>query len=93
MTTDALPVDPERLRREFPALTPEDVEAYVQVTRRILGAPPADRPRVTREALDGARRARDKAARGEPLEPGEALLALYLDAMAKMQRKGPAGGP
>lgn len=65
----------------------------MQVTRRILGAPPAARPRVTREALDGARRARDKATRGERLEPGEAVLARYLDAMAKMQRKGPPGGP
>lgn len=65
----------------------------MQVTRRILGAPPADRSRVTREALDGARRAREKTARGEPLEPGEALLARYLDALAKMQREGPPGGP
>jgi len=89
---NTLPVDPERLRREFPALTPEDIEAYVQVTRRILGAAPAARPRVIRESLDGGRRARESAARGEPLEAGEALLARYLDAMAKMQRKGPPEG-
>ena len=88
MTTD-LPVDPERLRREFPALTPEDLDAYVEVTRRILGAPPAARPRVTREALDGARRARDKAARREPLDATEALLVRYLDAVEKMQRSVP----
>jgi len=94
LTTDrTLPVDPERLRREFPALTPEDVEAYVEVTRRILGAAPAARPRVTREALDGGRRAREKTARGEVLEAGEAVLARYLDAVGKMQRKGLSGGP
>jgi hypothetical protein len=85
-----LPVEPERLHREFPALTHEDVEAYVQVTRRILDAAGGERPRVTREALEGGRRAREKAARGEPLDAGEALLARYLDALAKMQRKGPA---
>ena len=85
MTTD-LPVDPERLRREFPALTPEDLDAYVEVTRRILGAPSAARPRVTREALAGARRARDKAARREALDATEALLVRYLDAVEKMQR-------
>jgi hypothetical protein len=88
-----LPVDPERLRREFPALTPEDIEAYVQVTRRILDAAVEARPRVTREALQGGRRAREKTARGEPLEAEEALLAGYLDALEKMQRKGSAPQP
>jgi hypothetical protein len=28
-----LPVDPERMRRQFPALTDADLEAYVTVTR------------------------------------------------------------
>jgi hypothetical protein len=93
VTAARLPVDPERLRREFPALTAEDVEAYLEVTRRILGASPDARPRVTREALEGGRRARGKGARGEPLEAGEALLARYLDALAKMQRKSPAPQP
>ncbi len=82
-----LPVDPERLRREFPALTAEDVDAYVQITRRILGAAPDARPRVTREAVEGARRAREKAGRGEVLDGREALLVRYLDAVDKMQRK------
>jgi hypothetical protein len=89
-----LPVDPERLRREFPALTAEDVDAYVQITRRILGAAPDARPRVTREAIEGARRAREKAGRGEALDGGEALLVRYLDAVEKMQRQkapSPAG--
>ena len=52
-----LPVDPERLRRQFPALTDEDVEAYVTVTRRILSASAADRARLTRETLARARAA------------------------------------
>jgi hypothetical protein len=81
-----LPVDPERLRREFPALTAEDLEAYIQVTRRILDAPPARRSRITREALEGGRLAREKAARGEALPGAEALLARYVDAVGKMQR-------
>jgi hypothetical protein len=84
-----LPVDPARLRREFPALTPEDLDAYVQVTRRILDAAPPARARVASEAVAGGRRAKDKAARGEVLEAGEALLLRYLDAVAKMQRKPP----
>ena len=85
-------MDPERLRREFPDLTAQDLEAYAEVTGRILDAPPAARPRVTRDALEGGRRARDKAGRGEPLEPAESLLARYLNAVAKMQGKGPGGG-
>jgi hypothetical protein len=92
MSQAGLPVDPERLRREFPALTAEDVEAYAQVTRRILGAAPEARPRVTREALEGARRAREKAARGEALNDAETLLARYLDAVGKMQRKDRSPG-
>ena len=51
-----LPVDPDRLRRQFPDLTAEDVDAYVAVTRRILDAPPGERPRITRDALEGGRR-------------------------------------
>lgn len=88
-----LPVDPERLRREFPALTAEDVDAYVQITRRILDAAPEARPRVTREALEGARRAREAAGRGEALDAAQTLLVRYLDAVDKMQRKAasPAG--
>ena len=84
-----LPVDPERLRRQFPALTSEDVDAYVEITRRILEAPEDGRARVTRDALTGARRARAQAARGEALEDAQRLLARYLDAVEKMQGKGP----
>lgn len=93
MSGGRLPVDPERLRRAFPALTSGDLEAYVEVTRRILGADPGARARVAREALAGGRQARDKAARGEDLGEAEALLARYLDAVGKMQRKGSAGPP
>ena len=34
------PVDLDRLRREFPALGDDDIRAYEEVTRRILGAAP-----------------------------------------------------
>jgi hypothetical protein len=87
---DRLPVDPERLRREFPSLTAQDLEAYVEVTRRILASPPERRAGVTRDALAGGRRARERAARGESLDAEDGLLSRYLDAMGKMQGKGPA---
>jgi hypothetical protein len=87
-----LPVDPERLRREFPSLTDGDVEAYIEITRRILSAAPDARGRVTRETLAGARRAREKASGGQALDAAETLLARYLDAVEKMQRKGPPAG-
>jgi hypothetical protein len=78
----ALPVDVERLRREFPALTADDLEAYVAVTRRILAArDPADRARITRETL-----ARGRAARAaEPRDDDERLAARYVAAVGKMQ--------
>ena len=66
-------MDPERLRRQFPALTDDDVAAYAEVTRRILAAPPAERARVTREVLQQARRGED------------ALAVRYLRAVEKMQ--------
>ena len=77
-----LPVDVERLRREFPALTTEDLDAYVAVTRRILAArDPADRARITRETL-----ARGRAAGAEaPRDEDERLAARYVAAVAKMQ--------
>lgn len=91
MSGGRLPVDPERLRREFSALTPEDVDAYVEVTRRIMGAAPDARGHVAREAIAGGRRAREKAARGVVLAADEALFLRYLDAVGKMQRRAPAG--
>jgi hypothetical protein len=77
-----LPVDVERLRRQFPALTAEDLEAYVTVTRLILSAgDPADRARITRETL-----ARGRAARAaEPRDDEDCLAVRYLAAVGKMQ--------
>jgi hypothetical protein len=77
-----LPVDVERLRRQFPALTAEDVDAYVAVTRRILSSrDPADRARITRDTL-----ARGRAARaGTPRDADERLAVRYVLAVEKMQ--------
>ena len=76
-----LPVDVDRLRRQFPALTDEDVEAYVSVTRRIMSASPADRARITRETLARARAART----APPRDDDDRLAARYLAAVEKMQ--------
>ena len=81
-----LPVDPERLRQEFPELSDEDVEAYASVTRRILEASVKDRPRVTREVVAGGRQAREKAASGARLSRDETLWMRYLAAVDKLQR-------
>ena len=72
----------ERLRRQFPALDAEDIDAYVAVTRRILATPgPADRARITRDVL-----ARGRAARSATPTDDEGRLALrYLAAVEKMQ--------
>lgn len=78
-----LPVDVERLRREFPALTDDDVEAYVAVTRRILSAPPAERARVTRETLARGR----SASPAGPRDDEERLAMRYVTAVGKMQGK------
>ena len=75
-----LPVDVERLRRQFPALTDGDIEAYVTVTRRILSANAADRPRITREIL-----ARGRVAPAQPRDVDEELAARYVAAVSKMQ--------
>ena len=81
----ALPVDVERLKAEFPDLTEEDLQAYVTVTRRVLGDP-ATRAKKMREVMDQARAAQRKAAAGGKLGAGEGLLVRYLAAMARMQR-------
>jgi len=86
MTGRPLPVDAERLRRQFPQLTGEDLEVYQEVTRRILDEPSADRrARLTRETLARGRQARDKQAAGAALTDAEALDMRYLQAVAKMQ--------
>jgi hypothetical protein len=82
----SLPVDPARLRRQFPDLTAEDVTAYEEVTRRILAEPsPAQRSRLIRETIARGRQARDKEAAGGALGEGESLDLRYLQAVSKMQ--------
>ena len=77
----ALPVDPERLRRQFPALTDEDLGAYVEVTRRILALRrPAGRARLTREILARGRQAGASAGSAE-----DTLALRYVRAVEKMQ--------
>ena len=79
-----LPVDPERLRKEFPSLTDEDLAAYTQVTRSLL-AEPARRGRRLAEVLAAAQRAREKEAASAPLEDDERLGLAYVRALEKMQ--------
>lgn len=81
-----LPVDPERLKRQFPQLTDADIEAYGTVTRRILEKKgPAERSKLTREIMETARAARVKAGTGNALTEAEGLALRYLDAVEKMQ--------
>jgi hypothetical protein len=83
-----LPVDPERLKRRFPELTERDLQAYVEVTTRLL-ADPARRSEVARELLGRARRARARGS-GAALSAEDALALGYLESIEKMQR--PVGG-
>jgi hypothetical protein len=85
-----LPVDPERLRRQFPALDDGDLEAYVAVTRRVLeGSVP--RARAMADLMQQARAARHKQQAGEPLSAEETLSARYLAAVEKMQGRAGRG--
>ena len=79
---DALPVDPARLRRQFPDLTDDDVAAYVEVTRRILAErDPAARARITRDVL-----ARGRAARASgSADAADRVAVAYVSALEKMQ--------
>jgi hypothetical protein len=87
-----LPVDPARLRRQFPQLTDDDIAAYEAVTRRILEQKgKAERGRVTREVMETARSARAKAGGGAALTDAERQALRYLEAVEKMQ--GGAAGP
>jgi len=81
-----LPVDPARLRQQFPELTDGDIEAYEIVSRRILEKKgPAERGRLTREIMETARSARARAGAGDALTEAERLAMRYLDAVEKMQ--------
>ena len=83
-----LPVDPVRLKAQFPSLTDEDLQAYVEVTRRILGAAtPEDRARITRETLAAGRAAREKRTAEKPLTAREEAALRYLAAVDKMQSR------
>lgn len=85
---DRLPVDPARLKAQFPSLTDDDLEAYAAGTRRILAAAtPEDRARVTRETLALGRAARDKRAAGKTLSTQEEAALRYLAAVDKMQTR------
>jgi hypothetical protein len=79
-----LPVDPERLRRQFPSLTDEDLAAYAEVTRSLL-ADPARRGRRLADVMAAAQRGREKEAASAPLEDDERLGLAYVRALAKMQ--------
>ena len=88
-----LPVDPARLRRQFPDLTDGDIEAFEEVTRRILDEPgPEGRGKLTRQIVAQGREARERAAAGTTLSAGESLAARYLAAVEKMQPPTRDGG-
>jgi hypothetical protein len=79
----ALPVDASRLQKAFPTLTPEDLQAYEEVTRRLLEAG------HERGALLKRLKALGSEAEGTEKPSEEATLALrYLRALAKMQGPG-----
>ncbi|HEV7498416.1 MAG TPA: hypothetical protein VGQ33_00375 [Vicinamibacteria bacterium] len=81
-----LPVDPARLRRQFPDLTDTDIAAFEEVTRRILSEPrPAERAKLTSAFVAQGRAARERAASGMTLSAEEFLAARYLTAVEKMQ--------
>jgi hypothetical protein len=81
-----LPVDPARLRKQFPDLTDRDIAAFEEVTRRILDQPdPQARARMTREILTRGRQSREREATGAKLSADESLAARYLAAVEKMQ--------
>jgi hypothetical protein len=83
-----LPVDPERLQREFPELTGDDLEAYVAVTRKVLAAGPK-RAVLMKQIIEGARQAQQKMQEDATLSEQEKLWVRYLAAVEKMQRATP----
>lgn len=83
--TKPLPVDIERLKAQFPALSETDLRAYAAVTRRVL-RDPATKARVLGEVMAQARAAGEKLAAGASLIADESLALAYLRAVEKMQR-------
>ena len=85
-----LPVDPARLRRQFPDLTDGDIAAFEEVSRRLLDeGKPETRAKLTREIVARGRQAREREAAGTKLSADESLAARYLAAVDKMQRRTP----
>ncbi|HVQ29523.1 MAG TPA: hypothetical protein VMV21_08095 [Vicinamibacteria bacterium] len=80
----SLPVDPERLRKQFPTLTDVDLKAYVEVTGTVL-ADAATRGKNMAGLMTLAREAREKAAAGQALTAAEERATRYLTAVEKMQ--------
>jgi hypothetical protein len=80
----SLPVDPERLRARFPALTDDDLDAYVTVSRRVLGDA-RTRGRTMRALMQAAEAARQKESAAKPLTDEESLALRYRRAIEKMQ--------
>jgi hypothetical protein len=79
-----LPVDPERLRRQFPSLTDEDLATYAEVTRSLL-ADATGRGRRLAELMAAAQRGREKESASAPLDDEERLGLAYVRALHKMQ--------
>jgi hypothetical protein len=77
-----LPVEPERLRRQFPSLSNEDLDAYVAVTKRVL-AEPAAKGRILRALMKVAESAKERPS--DHVTKDEALALRYLEAIRKMQ--------
>ena len=88
----SLPVDPGRLKDQFPELTTDELAAYVTITKRVL-AKPETRARSMRGIMAQAAEAQEKAAAGGRLKAEEALLVRYLRAVGKMQRSTVTGRP
>ena len=86
----SLPVDPARLKEQFPELSADELQAYVTITRRVL-AKPELRARAMREVMEQASGAEERAAAGARLNAEDALLVRYLRAMSKMQRSTVTG--
>jgi hypothetical protein len=78
-----LPVPPERLKARFPSLTDDDLQAYTEVTRRLLGQ--AGKGKALSEIMTTAVRAREKEGTGQALDEEEGLALRYLRALEKMQ--------
>jgi len=79
-----LPVAPAELRRRFPSLSDEDLDAWSEVTGRLL-AEPARRGQRLAAVLSSARRAEEKEAAGASPEDEETLALRYTRALVKMQ--------